>query len=89
VAVDFPANLAPTNNPNKIALLINTQLGYQRNISGSIKTKTITHCTEISGKQPLEKPLRENQICDDFIAIKSGLPSWDNGPSEDYNAAIA
>jgi hypothetical protein len=35
-----------------------------------------------------EKPSWENNICDDFIYIKSGLPSWDKCPSEKYIVAI-
>jgi hypothetical protein len=35
------------------------------------------------GKIPLEKPLRENQFLVDFINIKYGISSWDNGPLEE------
>jgi hypothetical protein len=32
---------------------------------------------------PLEKTIRENQYLVDFIDIKYGLLSWDNGPLEE------
>jgi hypothetical protein len=48
------------------------------------KQETKHICTHnFLGKYPWKKNPRENQYCDDFTIIKSGLSSWDNGPPEE------
>jgi hypothetical protein len=55
-----------------------------KHYSGSINRKPNTMCTcNFWVKYHLEKPPRENQYLVDFIRIKFGLPSWDNGPLEE------